>query len=189
MRNLFNILILFFCFYPVWAQSGKEVLTRNVIRQAGSFEDMKNILDIIKAQPEIFKHIPGIHPIAGKNNPRVSSPYGTRFHPIDKVYRFHSGIDFTAEFATTIHATAEGKVIFAGMKGGYGKCVIIQHTMGFKTLYAHLTEYYTEKGKIVRKGDIIAFLGNTGKSTGAHLHYEIIKNGKPVNPEQFLNIN
>jgi murein DD-endopeptidase MepM/ murein hydrolase activator NlpD len=164
-------------------------LTKQVIRKSNSFEDLEKIMDIIKSQPEIFKHIPSIHPIAGKNNPKISSKFGYRGHPIDNKYKFHSGIDFTAEYATTIHAAAEGKVIFAGTKGGYGKCVIIQHTMGFKTLYGHLTEYYTMKGKVVKKGDIIGFLGNTGKSTGAHLHYEIFKNGQRIDPYKFLNIN
>jgi murein DD-endopeptidase MepM/ murein hydrolase activator NlpD len=192
MPNLFRILLtalLCLVSVPAGSQPDKKgTLIRQVVKRASCFEDMETILDIIKSRPDIFKHIPGIHPIAEKNNPRVSSPYGKRFHPVDKVYKFHSGIDFTAEYATTVHATGEGKVIFAGVKGGYGKCVIIQHTMGFKTLYAHLTEYYTGKGKIVRKGDIIGFLGNTGKSTGAHLHYEIIKNGYAINPERFLAI-
>lgn len=188
MRNLCKIL-LFFCFcLPVFSQSGKEALTKQAIRKTNGFEDLKKIMDIIKSQPEIYKHIPSIHPIAGKNNPRVSSFFGNRYHPIDKKYSFHSGMDFTAEYATTIHAAAEGKIIFAGTKGGYGKCVIIQHTMGFKTLYAHLTEYYTRHGQIVKKGDIIGFLGSTGKSTGVHLHYEIIKNGYAINPEKFLDI-
>ncbi|MFV0468630.1 MAG: M23 family metallopeptidase [Dysgonomonas sp.] len=193
MQNHYKrfFLIIYLCITSIALSSQtsrKEELTRDIIKKAVRFEDIEDIVDIIKRQPGLYKHIPSIHPIAGKNNPKISSFFGTRFHPVDKVYRYHTGIDFTAEFATTIHVTATGKVIYAGIKGGYGKCVIVQHTMGFKTLYAHMTECYTEKGKIVNKGDIIGFLGSTGKSTGAHLHYEILKNGIPINPYNFLSI-
>lgn len=191
MQNLCNrLLFLFlFCFFPyLYGQSSKETLTVDLLTKADGFYQIKPVIDIIKDQSSVFRFIPSIHPIKAKNKPSISSPFGSRFHPIDKENKFHSGIDFVAEFATSIHATADGTVTFAGYKGGYGKCVIIKHKYGFETIYAHLTGYYTRTGAKIKKGDIIAFLGNTGKSTGAHLHYEVKKNGKAINPEDFINL-
>lgn len=191
MLKLSKILIGLFALFPyvLTAQtSDKKSLCCDVVRSAKTFDNLADVLNIICQYDDIYGYIPSIHPIQAKNQPRISSYYGYRTHPIDSVRQFHAGIDIVAEYATTIHATATGKVVFAGYKGGYGKTIIIEHNYGFKTVYAHLTEFYTEAGKEVEKGQIIGFLGNTGKSTGSHLHYEIIKNGIAINPFQFINI-
>ena len=142
-------------------------------------------MPVIRKYPVIYNSLPFGLPLREKY--RISSNYGNRFHPLDKVMKFHSGVDFASEYAATIHATANGSVIFAGKKAGYGKCVIVQHEYGYSTLYGHLTLYYTKKGKKVNKGDVIGFLGNTGKSTGDHLHYEIKKHTYAINPKQWMN--
>ncbi|MDR2954628.1 MAG: M23 family metallopeptidase [Prevotella sp.] len=128
-------------------------------------------------------------PIDKKDDPVITSYFGNRYHPKDKVYKLHSGIDLKSEYATIIRAMADGIVTFAGNAGGYGKCVIVGHKYGYSTLYGHLTVYYTKMNKNVKKGDAIGFLGSTGKSTGNHLHYEIIKNKVKINPLDFYKYN
>jgi len=164
----------------------KESLTEKVLIQAKDFSDIAPVLDIIETQIKIYNYVPHLHPIAPKNKPIITSYFGLRYHPIDRETKGHAGIDFISSFATSIHSTAKGKVTFAGIKGGYGKCVIIEHKYGFETIYGHLTGYYVKVGQEVNKGKIIGFLGSTGKSTGAHLHYEIRKNGSAINPLPFL---
>lgn len=104
------------------------------------------------------------------------------------VTQFHKGIDLAAPIGTQVVSTAKGKVIFAGEKGGYGKCVIISHGNGLSTLYAHLSSYNVRAGEKVKVGQQIALSGNTGRSTGPHLHYEVHRNGTPVNPKLFLSL-
>lgn len=113
---------------------------------------------------------------------RVSSPYGTRIDPFTKKAKFHSGIDYACELATTVHASASGEVIYVGIRGGYGKCIEIKHRYGFHTIYAHLSGYYVVKGSFVPAGKVIGFVGSTGRSTGYHLHYEVRKNNIVVKP-------
>jgi len=113
---------------------------------------------------------------------RISSPYGWRKDPFTGQRKFHSGIDYACELATTVHATAAGIVIYVGPKGGYGKCIIIKHKYGFSTLYAHLSGYYVSRGMMVQAGKVVGFVGSTGRSTGNHLHYEVRKNNKVIKP-------
>jgi murein DD-endopeptidase MepM/ murein hydrolase activator NlpD len=114
------------------------------------------------------------------------SSYGMRIHPITKVRTMHEGMDFSARTGTPIYATGDGRVTFAGRdNSGYGMYVIIDHGYGYKTLYAHLYKTLVKKGQRVRRSDIIALVGNTGKSTGPHLHYEVRLNGKPVDPRNY----
>ena len=115
---------------------------------------------------------------------RVSSPYGTRFHPILKTYRMHSGIDYAAPSGTPIVAPADGVVSFAGVKGGYGNAIMVNHRKGMETLYGHMSAFATgmNAGKSVKAGDVIGFVGSTGRSTGPHLHYEVRINGQIVDP-------
>jgi len=116
---------------------------------------------------------------------RITSRFGYRKDPFTKRRRFRNGIDLIAEIGTNVHSAADGVVEFVGRKGGYGKCVKINHNNGFETLYAHLNDYYVVKGQNVKMGDIIASSGNTGRSTGPHLHFSVFKNKKAVNPMQF----
>lgn len=114
-------------------------------------------------------------------NARISSPYGLRLHPILRTVKMHTGIDYAAPTGTPIRAAADGILTFKGWKGGYGNTVVLQHSNGIETLYAHMSEFSSAQGS-VRAGDIIGYVGSTGRSTGPHLHYEARKNGEPVNP-------
>lgn len=116
----------------------------------------------------------------------TSSPFGWRTHPILGYRRFHAGLDFAASYGSTIRAADSGVVIFAGWYGGYGRSLIIDHGKGLTTLYAHCSELYVSEGQSVQKGQAIAAVGSTGLSTGPHLHFEVRRNGSPVNPADYL---
>ena len=125
--------------------------------------------------------------------PRISSitsVFGYRSDPFDSEdAEYHPGIDFRGHKGDAVKTTANGKVIFTGWKGGYGNCIIIKHANDFETLYGHLSRIGVKEGQEVNTGDVIGKVGSTGHSTGAHLHYEVRKNGKPVNPAKFLTLN
>ena len=115
----------------------------------------------------------------------VSSPFGMRIHPIYGELGMHDGIDLAMPVGTSVHASQTGRVVFTGDKIGYGKAVIIEHENGIQTVYAHLDEINVNEGDLVGRGKVIALSGNTGRSTGPHLHFEIRTGGNPVNPEDF----
>ena len=117
-------------------------------------------------------------PVAGG----ISSSFGTRVHPILGAHRFHRGVDLRAVAGTPIRASAGGRVTFAGWNGGYGRVILVDHGQGLATRYAHMSRTAARPGQQVRSGEIIGFVGSTGLSTGPHLHYEVLQNGKPVNP-------
>lgn len=119
-----------------------------------------------------------MQPIPG----RVGSGFGMRKHPISGVYKMHNGVDIGGRTGDPIRAAAPGRVIFAGWRGGYGNCVIIDHGGGLSTLYAHASRLYVSQGQSVTQGQTIAAVGSTGYSTGPHLHWEVRINGQPVNP-------
>ena len=124
-------------------------------------------------------------------NARISSRFNPkRFHPILKRYRAHLGVDYAAPRGTKIYAAGDGVVSFVGNKGGYGKTITIQHSNGYMTLYAHVNGYAKgiKKGKKVKKGQLIAYVGSTGLSTGPHLHFGLYKNGNAINPESVVKI-
>ncbi|MBD2412436.1 peptidase M23 [Nostoc calcicola FACHB-389] len=116
----------------------------------------------------------------------TSSPFGWRMHPVLGYRRFHAGLDFAASYGSTIRAADSGTVIFAGWYGGYGRAVIIDHGKGITTLYGHTSELYVTEGQAVERGQAIAAVGSTGLSTGPHLHFEVRRNGSPVNPADYL---
>jgi murein DD-endopeptidase MepM/ murein hydrolase activator NlpD len=119
--------------------------------------------------------------------PEVSSNYGQRTDPIDGTHRFHTGIDVAAEEGSPILAAARGKVIRAGLRGGYGNAVEIDNGRGTTTLYGHAKALAVKAGDTVEAGQPIAFVGHTGRATGSHLHFEVRKNGKPTDPQPTLN--
>lgn len=132
-------------------------------------------------------HVPAIQPIHNRNLIRTASGFGMRLHPVYNVMKMHSGIDFTAKIGTDINSTGDGIVeSVKRSRTGYGKHVVINHGFGYKTLYAHLSEFKIKKGQKVKRGDIIGKVGNTGTSTGPHLHYEIIRNNKKIDPAHFF---
>jgi murein DD-endopeptidase MepM/ murein hydrolase activator NlpD len=134
------------------------------------------------AQSAVIAATPSLLPINGW----LSSAYGYRRHPIDGSYRLHAGVDIVADPGTPVRAPADGHVLFAGDKQGYGKVVVVDHGYGIRTLHAHVSRFFVNSGMRVKRGDKIAEVGATGKATAPHLHYEIRKNGMPVNPTTFF---
>ena len=159
-----------------------EVLEKEMYVQAKSYDD---ILEMAKNQEIRMENIPAIQPVMNKDLKRVASGYGMRIDPVYHVRKFHQGMDFTAPTGTEVFATGNAKVKFTGWKQGYGNTVILDHGFGYETLYAHLYKSLVRKGQKVRRSDIIALVGNSGKSTGPHLHYEVRLNGKPVDPRNY----
>ncbi len=117
-------------------------------------------------------------PVSG----HVTSGFGSRFHPILGYQRFHAGLDLAAPMGSPIVAAADGRVVTAGWHGGYGRLVAIAHAGGVETMYGHMSRIAAAAGSYVRQGQIIGYVGSSGLSTGPHLHYEVLKNGRPVNP-------
>lgn len=159
-----------------------DMLAKEIYTQAKSYDE---ILAMSKTQEIRMENIPAIQPVMNKDLKRVASGYGMRIDPVYHVRRFHQGMDFTAPTGTEVFATGNAKVKFAGWKQGYGNTVILDHGFGYETLYAHLYKSLVRKGQKVRRSDIIALVGNTGKSTGPHLHYEVRLNGRPVDPRNY----
>ncbi len=129
-----------------------------------------------------IRGIPLGYPVYGK----ITSHIGWRKNPFGGGYEFHSGIDIAAPYGSKVLATADGVVVFAGWYGDYGKTVIIRHPSGYLTLYAHLSQIDVKEGQKVKAGDVVGRVGSTGRSTGPHLHYEVIRDNKPIDPYKFL---
>lgn len=119
-------------------------------------------------------------------SPKITSSFGMRFHPIYHVNKMHKGVDFKAKMGTPVYATADGIVEKVYTHDKYGKLIVLKHDKKFQTLYAQLSEFNVKKGQAIKKGDLIGKTGNSGLSTAPHLHYEVMEDGKAVNPEQFL---
>lgn len=132
-----------------------------------------------------FSSIPSISPV---RNPRVTSGFGYRIHPISGRREFHKGIDLKGNYTTPIYATADGEVSFCGWMRGYGRMLKIEHQNGFLTVYAHNSRNLVKKGETVKKGQIIAYVGATGTTTGSHVHYEVRYNNRLLNPRKFLSL-
>lgn len=147
---------------------------------------LEKIEELSKKRCDKLNNIPAIQPIYNKDLIRTSSGFGYRTHPVYKVKKFHSGMDFVASKGTDVYATGDGVVVSVKtFRTGYGKHIIISHDYGYKSLYAHLSGFNVKKGQKIKRGDIIGYVGNTGTSTGTHLHYEVIKNGRKVNPSNY----
>ncbi len=156
-----------------------DQLTKSIYVQTKSYDDVEVM---VKNKFKMLAAIPAIMPIAIKDYKRISSGYGWRIDPVYKAKKFHHGMDFTGKIGTPLYATGDAIVKKVGKQRGYGKTVVLDHGYGYTTIYAHLNGYNVKRGQRVKRGEVIAFLGNTGKSTGPHLHYEIRKSGKHVNP-------
>jgi murein DD-endopeptidase MepM/ murein hydrolase activator NlpD len=161
-----------------------DVLERRMYVQSKSFDELAKM---IKEKESLLSAIPAILPVKQKSNVWFSSGYGIRIDPIYKSPKMHRGVDFSAPIGTEIYATADGKIAFAGVgSDGYGRKVVINHGFGYQTLYAHMSRVAVKKGQTIKRGQLIGFVGNTGKSTAPHLHYEVIKNNYAVNPVNFF---
>ena len=136
----------------------------------------------INRQRGLLLATPSIWPAFG----HVTSPYGWRIHPITKRKQFHKGIDIANIEGTPIRVAADGRVVLTGWEGSYGKLVVIDHSHGFSTRYGHNSKILVKPGQRVKRGQVIALMGNTGMSTGPHLYYEIWYKGKALNPRRYL---
>jgi len=160
-----------------------DKLHKQLYIQSKSFDE---VFDMAKKKEEMLASLPAIQPVQNEDLTRMASGYGYRMHPILKYNKFHAGMDFTADKGTPIYATGKGKIIQADSKSsGYGKHVRIDHGYGYVTLYAHMSKMNVKVGQKVNRGDVVGFVGNTGLSAGPHCHYEVRKNGSPVNPVNF----
>ncbi|MCI6819442.1 MAG: M23 family metallopeptidase [Campylobacter sp.] len=156
------------------------------LENATFVQDIEKIMLSVAETKALFDGIPNGDPTGGKG--RISDHYGYRTHPVLHHRQMHSGLDFAMPIGTPIYATPNGVVLSAGIQPGYGHMVEIRHNFGFGTRYGHLNgKYAVKQGDFVRKGDIIAYSGNSGLSTGPHLHYEIRFISKALNPINFVN--
>lgn len=148
---------------------------------------LNEITGFIKNKELLIAATPAIQPVSNTNLKRIASGFGYRIDPIYKTVKFHPGLDFTAPQGTPIYATANGVVRVAGNQGnGYGNHVVIDHGFGYQTLYGHMFRIKVKPGTRTKRGEIIGWVGNTGKSTGPHCHYEVHKNGRTINPVYFF---
>lgn len=149
-------------------------------------KSLDEVIELAKNKEDMLRSIPAIQPVANKDLKRMASGFGPRIDPHYKVPKHHDGMDFTASTGTEVYATGDGKVTRADNKSsGYGNHIRIDHGYGYVTLYAHLSEMNVRAGQKVKRGDVIGLVGNTGKSMGPHLHYEVRKEGTPINPINF----
>ena len=156
-------------------------------RMAVQRKSYSEIMNLVKNKEKLLAATPAIQPVANKFLDRIASGFGYRIDPVYKTVKFHAGLDFTAPQGTPIYATADGVVKDAGISsGGYGRHVVINHGYGYQTLYGHMYRVKAKRGQRVKRGEIIGYVGSTGKSTGPHCHYEIIKNGRKMDPIYFF---
>jgi hypothetical protein len=157
-----------------------DVLSKQLVVQSKSLDE---IVKMAKNKKEMLASIPAIQPVANKDLKRMASGYGYRIHPIYKTRKYHWGMDFSAPKGTPVYATGNGKVEkVKRSRRGYGNQVKIDHGFGYKTFYAHLQKYTVRKNQKVKRGDVIGYVGTSGTSTAPHLHYEVIKGKRKVNP-------
>jgi len=159
-----------------------DQLAGQMVVQSKSFDE---IWELALNKEKMLSAIPAIQPIA-KGVGRIVSGYGMRFHPILKYRRMHWGIDISAPKGTPIYATADGVIEFTGRRGEFGNLVIINHGYGYKTHYGHMNNFTVKRTQKVKRGEIIGYVGNTGLSSAPHVHYDIVKDGKRINPVHFF---
>jgi murein DD-endopeptidase MepM/ murein hydrolase activator NlpD len=159
-------------------------LSLRVAYQAKSYNEIE---EMIKNKQKLLAAIPAIQPISNKNLTHIASGFGYRIDPVYKISKFHAGLDFAASLGTPIYATADGIVKEADYNGGgFGNHIIIDHGYGYETLYGHMYKIKSRKGQRVKRGEIIGYVGSSGKSTGPHCHYEVHKSGQAVDPVYYF---
>jgi murein DD-endopeptidase MepM/ murein hydrolase activator NlpD len=161
-----------------------DQLRRKVYIESKSQDE---VVILAENKEKLYAAIPAIQPISNKQLVALASGFGIRIHPVYKLRKMHTGIDFAASIGTPIYATADGKVISVDVKfSGYGKMVEIDHGFGYRTRYAHMHEFAVRSGQNIKRGDLIGYVGNTGLSTAPHLHYEVLINGSQVDPVHYF---
>ncbi len=164
-----------------------EILNNIKSRIAAQKKSYGEVDLLVRNKEQLLSHTPAIQPVSNKDLNRIASGFGYRIDPVYKTTKLHAGLDFAAPQGTPIYATADGTVSLAGNSGdGYGNHVIINHGYGYETLYGHMVRVKTTVGKAVKRGEIIGYVGSTGKSTGPHCHYEVHKNGNKIDPIYFF---
>lgn len=156
-----------------------DMLNRRLYMQTRSFNE---VVELSREQEKRLACIPAIQPVSNKDLKRTASGYGYRSDPIYHVNRFHKGMDFACDTGTPVYATGDGTVVYAKWQSGYGNLIEVDHGFGYVTRYAHLSSILVRKGQKICRGAEIGLVGSTGKSTGPHLHYEVIVQNKHVNP-------
>jgi murein DD-endopeptidase MepM/ murein hydrolase activator NlpD len=160
-----------------------DKLSKQLAIQSKSLDE---ILKLAKLKGNLLLAIPAIQPVRNENLKRVASGFGYRIDPFTKVRKMHNGMDFTANTGSPIYATGDGVVARAdNTASGFGNHVVIRHGFGYESLYAHLSKYNCRPGQHVKRGDVIGYVGSTGRSEGPHCHYEVHKDGEVVNPLNF----
>jgi hypothetical protein len=159
-------------------------LKRKVYIESKSQDD---VVALAENKEKLFAAIPAIQPVANKELIALASGYGMRIHPVYKVLKMHTGVDFAANIGTPIYATADGTIDKAEVSfSGYGKVLEIDHGFGYRTRYAHMHGFAVQHGQKIKRGDLIGYVGDTGLSTAPHLHYEVFVNGVVVNPIHYF---
>ena len=165
----------------------KNQLNNLSLRTAFMDKSYNEIAGMVKNKEKLLSAIPAIQPVSNKDLSRIASGFGYRIDPVYKVKKFHAGLDFTASQGTPIYATADGRVKEAGFNtSGFGNHVVINHGYGYETLYGHMVRVKAHEGQMVKRGEVIGYVGSTGKSTGPHCHYEVHRNGQPVDPVYYF---
>jgi len=160
-----------------------DILSKELVIQSKSLDE---IVALAKQKEKLLAAIPAIQPVKNEDLKRMASGYGYRSDPFTKIRKFHYGMDFSSRTGTPIYATGDGVVIKADASlSGYGNHIEIAHGYGYKTLYAHLSKYKCRAGQKVKRGDVIGYVGSTGRSQAPHLHYEVFKGAERVNPLNF----
>lgn len=160
-----------------------DIISKELVIQSKSLDE---ILKLAKEKDKLLAAIPAIQPVRNENLRAVASGFGYRTDPFTKARKFHAGMDFSAKSGTPVFASGDGIVERAdNTASGYGNHIVIRHGFGYQTLYGHLSKYKVRSGQHVKRGDIIGFVGSTGRSEAPHLHYEVHKNGEVVNPLNF----
>ena len=160
-----------------------DILSKMLVVQSNSLEEIQ---ELAERKEELLAAIPSIQPVRKEDLKRMASGFGWRIDPFTKARKKHYGMDFSAIRGTPIYATGDGKVVRADNRAsGYGNHIRIDHGFGYISLYAHMSKYNVKRGQKVKRGDIIGYVGNTGRSVASHLHYEIFKDKKKINPLNF----
>lgn len=160
-----------------------DVISKQLAIQSKSLDE---ILTLAKGKEKLLAAIPAIQPVKNEDLTRMASGFGYRNDPFTKIRKMHFGMDFTAKTGTPVYATGDGVVEKADNSlSGYGNLIVIRHGFGYTTYYAHLSKYKVKPGQKVKRGDIIGLVGSTGRSEAPHLHYEVHKDGEPINPINF----
>ena len=165
-------------------QNTLNTLASRITSQKKSYAELEGLM---KNKEKILASTPAIQPVSNKELNRIASGFGYRIDPVYKTIKMHAGLDFAAPQGTPIYATANGRIKVAGRSsGGYGNHVVIDHGYGYETLYGHMVRVKARVGQQVTRGEVIGYVGTTGKSTGPHCHYEIRKNGNKIDPIYFF---